>query len=350
MVPVKVGQARAAAVQWVRHHGAREADFEGAFFAGSTVDLPDTADLRPGSDVDIQVVIARPKAPGKLGKFAYHGVLLDVSYVSAGDLAFADEVLASYHLAPSLRRDGIIADPSGGLRRLHETVRRDFAKREWVRRRCEDARRRVEQRLRGIDVAKPFPEQVMAWLFGAGVTCHVLLVAALQNPTVRLRYVAAREVLAEYDHLDLYADMLDLLGSVHLTRKRVQHHIRALAETFDATVAVSRSPFFFSTDITPVARHVAVEASFDLVEAGHHREAMFWIVATFARCHTILIADAPRPMRRELAPAFEAALTDLGITSAEDILARAEDVLHFVPRLWGVTEKILLANPDIRAG
>jgi hypothetical protein len=27
-----------------------------------------------------------------------------------------------------------------------------------------------------------------AWLFPTGVTCHVLLVAALRNPTVRLRY------------------------------------------------------------------------------------------------------------------------------------------------------------------
>ncbi|MFK4066636.1 hypothetical protein [Streptomyces sp. NPDC029674] len=35
-----------------------------------------------------------------------------------------------------------------------------------------------------------------AWLFPTGVTCHVLLAAALRNPTVRLRYPAACEALA----------------------------------------------------------------------------------------------------------------------------------------------------------
>jgi hypothetical protein len=58
--------------------------------------------------------------------------------------------------------------------------------------------------------------------------------------------------------------------------------------------------------------------------------------------------DAPRAARHEFLPAFESALTDLGITSAEDLQYRAEAVLRFLPALWDVTEEILTANRDIR--
>ena len=44
--------------------------------------------------------------------------------------------------------------------------------------------------LGGVTPARPWPGQVLAWLFACGVTCHVLLVAGLRNPTVRTRYVA----------------------------------------------------------------------------------------------------------------------------------------------------------------
>ncbi len=331
----------------MRKYGVREADFGGAFFTGSTVRLADDDELPVASDVDIAVVVDR-EAPMKLGKFRYHGVLLEVFYLSWSQLASAEQVLSSFHLAGGLRHDTIIADPTGRLRSLHQQVARGFSRRLWVRRRCEDAGRVAKKWLQAIDASTPFPEQVTSWLFGtAGVTLP-LLVAALVNPTLRLRYVAARDVLIDYDHAELYPDVLDLLGCVHLSRTRVQHHLRALAETFDETVAVSRSPYFFSTDISPAARPVAIDGSQELIDEGLHREAMFWIVATFARCHTILIADAPRSTRGQLAPMFEAALADLGLVSTEDLQARADEVLRFQPRLWKTTEAILSANTAIR--
>lgn len=105
------------------------------------------------------------------------------------------------------------------------------------------------------------------------VTTHVLLVAALRNPTVRLRYLAARDVLADYGQVGLYPELLRLLGCAQLTRQRVQQHLRELTRTFDAAAAVAKTPFFFSSDITALARPIAIDA-------------------TFARCHKILAADA----------------------------------------------------------
>ncbi|MFE5033302.1 hypothetical protein [Streptomyces sp. NPDC056683] len=343
---MKVGLARSAAIQWVAQHARSDAGFRGAYFSGSTVGLPDDAELSPSSDIDIFVVTAQEDPPAKPGKLRFQNALLEVSYLPWTELASADAVLASYHLAGSFRTDAIIDDPTGDLHKLHAHISRHFAARPWVRRRCQDARRRIETRLAAIDTSAPFHEQVISWLFPTGVTCHVLLVAALRNPTVRLRYPAAREVLTDYGHLSLYPELLNLLGCSHLPAQRVQHHLRELATTFDATVQVAKTPFFFSSDITPTARPIAIDGSQRLIDSGDHHEAVFWIIATFARCHIILAADAPQ-LHDALAPAFQAAVTDLGISSTRDLIHRAEEVNRFLPRLWQTTENILGSNPNV---
>jgi hypothetical protein len=305
--------------------------------------------LSAASDIDVVIVTAQAEPPLKLGKFVYRGTLVEATYLSWNQLASVEEVLTSYHLAGSFRLDTIIADPTGHLRKLQRQVSRHFADRVWVRRRCENARQKIENGLRAIDTSAPLHDQVTAWLFPTGVTTHVLLVAALRNPTVRLRYLAAREVLIEFGHAGLYPDLLKLLGCTHLTPRRVEHHLAELTRTFDAAATAAKTPFFFSTDITATARPIAIDGSRGLIRAGYHHEAVFWIVATFARCHKILAADAPPDMQRALAPAFDAMIADLGITSAGDLIRRAEDVIQFLPRLWETTEALLFANPGIVA-
>lgn len=344
---MEVGTAREAAVDWIGCHARQMEGFRGAYFSGSTVGLPAKARIPLGSDVDVVVVTAHDEPPPKPGKLVHRGVLLEVTYLPWRRIASARDVLASYHLAGSFRVDTIIADPTGDLRRLQAEVARHFAERAWVLRRCEEARRKVEQGLRSIDPAAPWPDQVMAWLFATGVTTHVLLVAALRNPTVRRRYLAAREVLTEYGHAGLYEEMLRLLGCAEWTHGRAGRHLHALAPTFDAAAAVARTPFFFSSDVTPAARPIAIEGSRDLIRAGNHREAVFWIVATFARCHKIMAADALPEVQHALAPAFDAVLADLGIASSGDLLARAAQVTRFLPVLWATAEVILAANPAI---
>jgi hypothetical protein len=343
---MRVGSARTVATEWVMQYASREAGFQGAYFSGSMISLPDDVEMSSTSDIDVVVVTAKAEPPLKLGKFIYRDTLMEVTYLSWNQFASVEEVLTSYHLAGSFRVDTIIADPTGQLRRLQTQVSRHFAERVWVRRRCENARQRIENGLRAIDTSAPLHDQVTAWLFPTGVTTHVLLVAALRNPTVRLRYLAAREVLMEYGHYHLYTDLLKLLGCAHLTPQRVEHHLDELARTFDAAAAEAKTPFFFSTDITTTSRPIAIDGSRELIRAGYHHEAVFWIVATFARCHKILATDAP-DLQRSLAPAFDAIVADLGITSTGTLIRRAEDVIQFLPRLWETTQAILFANPGI---
>lgn len=344
---VTVGSARAAATEWVISHGSKDPGFQGAYFSGSTVGQPDDAVLSASSDIDVVIVISGAEPPLKLGKFIYRGTLIEITYLSMNQLASAEEVLTSHHLAGGFRVDTIIADPTGYLRKLQNQVSLHFAELSWVRRRCENIRQKVEDGLGSIDTNAPLHDQVTAWLFPTGVTTHILLVAALRNPTVRLRYLAVSEVLIEYGHTDLYPDLLNLLGCVNLTPERALHHLAELARTFDAAAAVAQTHFFFSSDITEDARPIAIDGSLKLIETGFHREAVFWIIATFARCHKILAADASAELQDSHIPAFKAVLADLGITSSDSLTRRAEDVIQFLPRIWDTTEAILSANPLI---
>lgn len=342
-----IGTARAAADRWVAAHARPTPGYLGAYFSGSTVGRPDDAELPPSSDVDVVVVTQEDEPPAKPGKLHHEGALLEITYVPWAELRDPEAVLGSYHLAGSFRTDTVIDDPTGGLRALYAAVAPRFAERSQVRRRCQDARRRVVDRLAAFDAAAPFHEQVPAWMFPTGVTTHVLLVAALRNPTVRLRYPAVREVLAAHGQPELYPQLLALLGCAEVSERVVRRHVAELTRTFDATAPVARTPFFFSSDLTERARPIAVEGSLELIDRGEHREAVFWIVATLARCHTVLAVDAPALHRARL-PAFEAAVAELtGITRTADLLERRETVLSFLPRLDTATESVLAAHRDI---
>lgn len=202
---MKVEEARKTAAKWVTQHASREAGFLGAYFSGSTVGLPGEADLPESSDIDLIVVTQTTEPPPKLGKFRYEQALLEVTYLPWSQLASADKVLSDYHLAGSFRTDTIIADPTGRLRRLQTEVAPRFAEKPWVLLRCKHAHDRIERGLRNLDPKAPLQNQVLGWLFPTGVTTHVLLTAALRNPTIRLRYLRAREVLEAYGHREVYS-------------------------------------------------------------------------------------------------------------------------------------------------
>jgi hypothetical protein len=345
-----VGEAKAVARRWVVEEASRLPGFHGAYFAGSTAWLPDDALHSATSDLDLNVVFTAPPEPSRRGKLLYHGLLLDVTPLALELVRTPEAALGHYHLAGGFRRRGIILDPSGHLSALQAAVSREFARRRWVRARCAHARGRILEQLAALNPAAPFHEQVIGWLFPTGVTAHVVLVAGLRNPTVRRRYVAARELLEEYGCLDLYDALLALLGCAHISRTRVEQHLAALVPLFDAASALIKTPFSFASDISAAARPIAIDGSRELIERGLHREALFWIAVTASRCRQVLAADAPPGLQQAFDPGYRRLLSDLGIASFTDLQRRAEDVRALLPRIWDVAEAIMAAHPEIRDG
>ncbi len=338
--------AKDIAQRWVREEANALPGFAGAFFHGSINWLPDDALLPETSDLDVMVVLDEAEPPEKPGKFRYRDVMLEVSYLPSAQLGSAEQVLGQYNLAGSFHTASVIADPGGWLSELQQAVARNYAKRAWVRRRCEQARDKVLTGFR-LHESDPFPAQVTAWLFPTGVTTHILLVAGLKNPTVRTRYLAVRELLAEYGQLAFYEPLLELLGCAQMSRVQVEGHLAALAEAFDVAKTVVKTPFFFASDINDIARPIAIDGSHELIARGDHREAIFWMVATYSRCQMILQRDAPLPVYERFDRGYRALLADLGIVSFADLQRRHEEVKYFLPRVWEVAEAIMAANPEI---
>ncbi|WP_326764036.1 hypothetical protein OG978_05150 [Streptomyces sp. NBC_01591] len=347
---MNIDEARAAARDWVHQVGRTTEGYLGAYLSGSTTALSGDSELPVGTDVDIMLVTRQPPSGLKLGKFLHNGALLEVTYLAHEAITPIDRALENHHLAHGLNRGLILDDPTGELRRLHQEVAARFAEPDQVRRRCAGLRGKIDNALATLDDREPWYDQVTNWLFPTGITTHLLLVAALRNPTVRLRYLRTRQLLTELDLADHYPAVLRQLGCEELTGRRAAHHIDRLAITFDATAEVARTPFFFSSDITPAARPISIDASRELVQRGDHREIVFWLVATFARCHKILAADAPA-LHEELTPAFSDLLADLGIRDSKDLRRRGQATREYLPELWKVTEDVLAAAvPDYGAG
>lgn len=340
-----VREAKDIARRWVAQHAAALPGFVGAYHSGSINWLPDDAEFPRTSDVDLAAVFDG-EPPASPGKFLHDDALLEVGFRPMSQFTSAEEILANHQRA-GFAIATIIADPSRRLTQLQVAVARGYAKRRWVRTRCESARDHSLRYVRGLSESLPFPDQVTCWLFGAGITTHVLLVAGLRNPTVRLRYIAARELLAQYDRLDFYEPLLDLLVCARMSRPQAERHLAALTSAFEAAKHGVKTPFFFAGDISDHGRRVAIDGSRELIERGDHREAVFWLVATYGRCQRILLDGPARDGYEEHLPGFLDLIGDLGMHSFNDLRHGVERVEAFLPDVWDVAEEIMSANPAI---
>ena len=76
----------------------------------------------------------------------------------------------------------------------------------------------------------------------------MILAAGMRNPAVRKRYLAAREVLSEFELLDFYESLLELQGSRELSNQQAHTHLLTLTAVFDETVAVGTVAHRFSSE------------------------------------------------------------------------------------------------------
>lgn len=320
--------------------------FDGAFFHGSINELPGNASFPENSDVDI-VIISEKLKPEFSGKLIRDGLILDVSRLGRDQLGSAEEILGQYHLAGSFRNPNIIADVSGNLTRVQKEVSPGFAKSYWVRQRCQDAAERVYRYLKRSDESVLLPDQVTSWLFAKGVLTHILLVAGLRNPTVRKRYLAVNKLLSEYHLSDFYEILLDSLGCTRIDRSQVKNQLQALTRIFDVTQSLKKTQQPFAGDISDAGRIISIEGSQHLIGSGYHREAVFWIIATYSRCMNILYHDAPDIYQHHLADYYQM-LNLLGIFSSEDLRFANEESRKILPRVMEIAELIIRSNRDIR--
>ena len=274
-----IGDAIALATQWV---ATSNLPFHAAFVGGSLAHADPRLPYDPASDIDCYLIVTGDPPATKIGKIIENGVLLDVSWLPWNQLEHA----SSHAVLASLLRFGkIVHDPHGELSRLQQDLIAHFADPATIASRINDMRTRIHNGL-GVDSSHlAEPEQVMNWLFPATLATHIPLVAACAPLTVRKRFLAARNVMAPAE----YESLLALYGFDDISPSQAQEWLDDTTTLFDATAAIAvRSPRFWASDIQAGARPIAIDGSQKLIDAGDHREALYWIIATRTRCLTVL--------------------------------------------------------------
>lgn len=326
-----VSQAIAIARAWAREY-ARTHAVIGAVLNGSILERSDGDLLPESSDVDINLIVQGVPSE-KPGKFRFQGALLDASFLPFSMVESMENALTTYEIAGAFRSPrGLLLDPNGRIEPIVSFVSERFAQPEWVRVRCENVYRKIVRGMGSYREDLPLLDNVNCWLFPTGILTHAVLVAALRNPTVRLRYLRARAVLKAWNRLDVYEALLEPLGCSRMTANQALRHLQGLERTFDQAAACRKTSFPFQNDIDPASRVVAIDGSRNLIEAGNPREAVFWMAATYERCHRILRADAPDLHERRL-PDFLAFLADLGIATHADLRQRFARVESMLPQV-----------------
>jgi hypothetical protein len=128
---------------------------------------------------------------------------------------------------------------------------------------------------------------------------------------------------------------------------RVEYHLAAVTEIFDFAKEIIKPPHRFASDISEVGRPISIGGSREFNDGGYHREAVYWIVATYSRFLAILHNDAYRDEQENYDACFHELLADLGITSFAGLQERSQRAREFLHRVWDVVETIMDANAEI---
>lgn len=342
-----VRDARTIAREWVIEEGSKVPGFGGAYFLGSISAASDDAPFGATSDIDLKVLLEDPGVDTLPHKFVFRGLVFDVAYAPSDEFGSPEAVLRSYPTAVHFAGPSVILDPSGKLTAIQEVVTREYARRVWVRKRCEHARDQFLAFLGMFNPAAPVHEQATIWTLGLAAATHMVLVADLRNPTIRRCMAVSREVVTTYGYLPLHEALLRNLGSDAMGREEVERFLAACAMTFDTACAVRSTPFPWDSNISAYARPIAIEGAQEMIDEGCHREAMLWIEAIHTLAQTALHNDAPAQVRSPLTPAYERLLAGLGVPSPGMLTERHKRLRELLPDIWNVTEQIIASNPAI---
>ena len=320
MAALRNDDAIEIASRWIT---ASNLPYSAALISGSAAQASPKAPYDPASDVDCYLVVDGDPPDGKIGKATVDGVLLDVSWLPWQQLE-STETNAVF--ASLIQFGRLVRDSDGRLVDLKERIDAGFESPDAIAARLEDMRGRIRSIAQwGTQAQLPQPEQVMNWIFPATLATHIPLIKACAPLTVRKRFVAAKRVMGAHE----YEQMLALFGFDSVTAEQAQSWLDDTATLFEHTGPLATdSDRFWASDIQEGARAISIGGSQKLIDEGFHREALYWIVATRARCLTVMHdvgADTTFYM-----PAFEDMTNTLGVATEEQRAIRSANILEWI--------------------
>ncbi len=353
---MNVQQVKQITSEWLTMNLAQYPGLCGAHFVGSINTMPDEAYFPSYKDVDFHLVF-KEGSPAlenhgpfiDLLEIEYRGMILEGGYKSLSDYQTPEMVLANPEIAHHLTVDSLIFDPDGWLRGLQEPVRREYARRKWVIARIDYERKGLE-RWRGL---RPFAQAMDSsgfeevGLLGYHLTYLVALlcVATLQSPSSG--YNQMRDILVEYNRLDLYDEAIGILGLRNIPSDKVEQLLEEGAEAFDLAVKVRRSPNPFQHKLNPHQRGYFVDKCRSLIDAGQVEQAVGWMVAFYGSSINVILADGPDDVKPIFAARKNRLLEMLGMDTQASRDERYLRMMRLDEQFFKLAEDMVRCNPNI---
>lgn len=352
--------ARLAAAEWMRNEAGRHPELVGVVLAGSTQTRDAEQPHPPGSDVDLFIYvdaevpsdILEPRGRFAPRKLAFRGLVLEPSFQEARRIADPEAVLGDMHLAPVFTDPHILLDPYGRLEALATAVKPEIHLRRHARRRLEQALDFTPPKGMPASLQNVPGMHAPCWRnvgHGFSVARFALptLVASLRYPTIRRSFVVAREVLLDAGREEIADALLRLLGSFALTRSEVEALAAEAQRTYDVAVDVRRTPVVLDWNVSRDARELEQAAVRELIDAGHHREALFQLLLVRTVAQGIIENDGDEEAQVSSRIGYQKLLVALGIDGDASLEARKQALQAFIPTLREGCEVLLSRAPGL---
>lgn len=353
-----VRRAKDLAREWVAVNRDRWPGLQAAHLTGGITALADGEAFPAHKDVDLHLIFAegspelRRDLPWDgLIEEAYGGIAIEAGTKSVADYASPAAVLANPEIASHLLGDGLLHDPRGLLADLQPIVRRDYRRRRWLLARLEHERRG----LTGAIALRPMARAGYGLagevnILGYTSTFATAALAVARLGPLRLGSGSAlrlKEHLAAHDRADLYEELLAVVGLAGASPAEAEAFLREATEAFDVALAVRRTPGPFQHKLRRHLRPYFVDSCRALLAAGHHREALFWVLPYHLATADILLADGPDADKPAVVARRDRFLAKLGLATDAAVDAAYARLGPLYAEIFALAESIIADHPEV---
>ena len=322
---MKVHEARRKSAEWLDQHAPSIDGYRGALFGGSTNFMDPNAELPPGSDIDLWMLVADESQCLPQKKVDGGGFVIEACYHLFDHYSVPEEVILKAYYAPHFSRDCVISDPTGKLTAVNEYVRRHFRDPDTILSRLDSVYRNGRRYFdRAMDDSTDIVGKSLGYLLGIKNLASQFAVAGLGAPPVRKCLVVSREYCEEHGREDIHNRILETFRFAGLTVDHVQGALRETEAAFERAIQVIKSSFWGDFNVNEDARSIAIDGSRPLIETGYHREAMFFVLFNFNRCHMAIRNDAPEEEKPAWLKRYRDVFSLVGAGAVESMRERSK--------------------------
>lgn len=362
---MNAGKAKQSARAWIEANRERWPGLRAAHLVGSITTMADDAIFPADRDVDLHLIFddGEPALAGgnpwlSLIEESYAGIMIEAGLKSTTAYRSADSVLANPEIAHHLTVDSVLYDPDGLLGDLQAAVRRDYRHRRWVCARLAHERQGLAEAFGLLASARAsWGASAEVNLLGYTMTfaTAALWIASLLPPRMGSRtLLRLREQLARHDRLDLYEALLTTFGLANVAPAEVEGYLREATEGFDLGLAIrerSASPeTIFGPFQHKLHRHLRpyfLGACRSMLDEGHHREALGWILPYHLATTDVILTHGPAAVKPEFATRQARLLHTLGLDTPDARVAAGERATTIYAEIFTLVDAIIARHPDV---